>query len=241
MTPYRIIYAEDMSLEQVEELREQVDLALQDPDFSIITNFAVEWDERGADGRLLDLSNEYDLTNRQLFAGLGMTEGLMTGESVYSGDRIHLDVINTQFMLLRELLQEYVEKHLFKPMCRRMGFIEVDDAGNEKVIYPRLSFTRLPLRDDRDTFDTLFNLYQKGSLDIDIILEMLNIDPKRVHDKLKQDMGTVKDPNFNEVLRGAYSDVGRKIAENTDLAERVAKGMGLTYKEEEEGAGRFGM
>jgi hypothetical protein len=54
-------------------------------------------------------------------------------------------------------------------------------------------------------------------------------------------MGTVKDPNFNEVLRGAYSDVGRKIAENTDLAEKVAENMGLKYTEEEEGAGRFGM
>jgi hypothetical protein len=52
MTPYRLVYAEDMDEEQVEELREQVDLALQDPDYSIVTNFQVHWEEMGADQRL---------------------------------------------------------------------------------------------------------------------------------------------------------------------------------------------
>ena len=65
-----------MNAEQTEELRDQVDLALQDPDYSVITNFQVNWEERGggADSRLLDLSSEYDLTDRQLYAGLGVTE-----------------------------------------------------------------------------------------------------------------------------------------------------------------------
>ena len=46
---------------------------------------------------ILDLSAEYDLTDRQLYAGLGVTEGLLSGESAYSGDRINLEVINTRF------------------------------------------------------------------------------------------------------------------------------------------------
>jgi len=240
MTPYRIVYAEDMSAEQTEDLRDQVDLALQDPDFSIVTNFPVEWDERGADGRLLDLSSEYDLTDRQLYAGLGVTEGLLTGESTYSGDRISLDVINTRFMLLRELLQDMVEKYFFKPMCRRMGFIEVDDDGRERVIYPRLSFTRLPLRDNQDTFDILFNLYQKGSLDIDVILEMLNIDPIRTREKLKRDAITLSDATFNEILRSAYSQAGSDLAQYSDLVKKAAEELDLKYeKPEEEGGGRW--
>lgn len=240
MTPIRVIWFEDGSAQDVEAVREQVDIALQDPDFSIITNFQLNWEEMGADQRLLDLSSEYDLTDRQLYAGLGVTEGLLSGESSYSGDRINLEVINTRYMLLREMLQDVVENYFFKPMCARMGFVEEDEFGDDVVVYPTLSFTRLALRDNNDTFDALYNLYQKGSLDIDVILELLNIDPVMTREKLERDLFTVNDANFNEAMRGIYSDVGRKIAENSNAAERVAEYLGLTYKEPQEEGGRFG-
>ena len=239
MTPYRIIWADNMDEAQVDELREQVDLALMDPDYSIITNFQVNWEEMGADQRLLDLSSEYDLTDRQLYAGLGVTESLLSGESSYSGDRIHLEVINTRYMLLRELLQDYVEEYLFKPMCARMGFIEEDEDGNDVVIFPRLSFTRLAIRDNSETFDALFNLYQKGSLDIDVILDLLNIDPITTREKLERDFMTVNDANFNEMWRSIYSRVGDALAENSDIAEKLAEYINVKYSKPAEEGSRF--
>lgn len=239
MTPIRIVWGENMDEADVENLREQIDVALQDPDYTIVANFEIRWEEMGSDQRLLDLSSEYDLTDRQLYAGLGVTEGLLSGEASYSGDRINLEVINTRYMLLRELLQEFVEDQLFRPMCARMGFIEVDEDGEEVVIVPRLSFTRLALRDNNDTFDALINLYQKGSLDVDVILELLNIDPVATREKLERDMFTVNDATFNEVMRGIYGDVGRKIAENSNAAEKISEYLGLNYEEQQEEGGRF--
>lgn len=240
MTPIRIVYAEDMDAADTEALREQVDLALQDPDFSIIANFQITWEEMGSDQRLLDLSGEMDLLARELYAGLGVTEGLLTGESSYSGDKISLEVINTRYMLLREILQDFTEEYLFKPMCKRMGFIEQDSDGNDQVIYPRLSFTRLALRDNADTFDALFNLYQKGSLDIDVILELLNIDPVTTREKLERDFFTPNDSTFNEVLRSMYGEVGRKLTEETDVVAKVAKNLSLKHTPpKEESPGRF--
>lgn len=239
MTPIRVVWFEDGDAADVDNVREQVDVALQDPDYSIVSNFQLNWEEMGSDQRLLDLSGEYDLTDRQLYAGLGVTEGLLSGESAYSGDRINLEVINTRYMLLREILQDFVEDHWFKPMCARMGFIEEDEDGEEEVITPKLSFTRLALRDNNDTFDAMMNLYQKGSLDVDVILELLNIDPVATREKLERDLFTVNDATFNEALRGIYSDVGRKIAENSDAADRISKYLGLKYSEPEEGGGRF--
>jgi hypothetical protein len=239
MTPFRLIYAEDMDAEQTEDLRAQVDLALQDPDYSIITNFQVNWEEMGADQRLPNWDWVYEQTNKQLYAGLGMTESLLSGESSYSGDRIHLEVINTRFMLLREALQDLVEDFMFKPMCARMGFVEEDEDGNLEVVFPRLSFTRLALRDNQETFDALFNLYQKGSLDVEVILDLLNIDPLTTKEKLEKDMLTPNDALFNEILRSAYSGVGNALPEQTDIIERAAKVMGLKYKPPAEGGDRF--
>ena len=239
MTPIRIVYGEGLNQGDIDSLREQVDNALQDPDYSIIANFEVRWEEMGADGRLLDLSGEYDMTDRQMYAGLGVTEGLLTGESAYSGDRISLDVINTRYMLLREQLQELVEEFMFRPMCARMGFVEIDADGEETVIVPSLSFTRLALKDNRDSFDALYNLYTKGSLDVDTILEMLNLDPVEIKRKIERDLLGVNDPNFNEVMRGIYGDVGRAIAENSDAPQKIAKTIGLKNSKPDEGGGRF--
>lgn len=240
MTPKRIVWAEGLSDIDVDMLREQVDLALVDPDYSIVANYEIRWEEMGARDRLLDLSVEYEQTERRLLTGLGVTESLMSGEALYSGDRLKLEVINQRYLHLREILQEYVEEQLFKPVARRMGFVEKDEWGQEVVLYPRLSFTRLPLRDSQDTFDALFNLYQKGSISIDLILELLNIDPEDTRVKIEKDMWTVNDATFNEVMRSVYSEVGRMLTEKTDVTEKVAKYLDLKMKpEKDEDEGRF--
>ena len=240
MTPKRIVWAEDISEADVEALREQVDLALVDPDYSIITNYQVNWEEMGSRDRLLDLSNEYEQTERRLRTGLGVTESLMSGETLYSGDRLKLEVINQRYLFLRELIQEFVEEYLFKPVARRKGFVEEDAWGDEVVLYPKLSFTRLPLRDSQDTYDALFNLYQKGSISIDLILEMFNVDPHDTKVKLERDMFTVNDATFNEVLRGIYSSIGGTIAEQSDVSDRVMDYLKLKKKEQpQEEQGRF--
>jgi hypothetical protein len=240
MTPIRLVYAADMDEGDTEALRDQIDLALQDPDYSIVTNFEVVWQEMNSNGRLLELTSEYDLVARQLYAGLGVTESLLSGESSYSGDRINLEVINTRYMLLRENVQSLVEDYFFKPMCRRMGFVEEDEEGNLEVVFPRLSFTRLALRDNQDTFDALFQLYQKGSLDIETILDLLNIDSEMVSERLKKDFATFNDAQFNEVLRSLYGRIGDSLAENSNAADQIAQRLGLDYKKPEE-PGRFGM
>jgi len=241
MTPKRIVWAEDISEVDVEDLREQVDLSLVDPDYSIVANYEVHWEEMGSKDRLLDLSSEYEITDKQLHAGLGVTESLLSGETLYSGDRLKLEVINTRYMFLREVLQEYVEEYLFKPVAKRKGFVEKNEWGEEVVLFPRLSFTRLPLRDSQDTYDALFNLYQKGSISIDLILEMFNIDPDDTRVKIEKDMFTVNDAVFNEVVRGIYGAVGQSIAENTDVADKITKYLNLKPKPQQaqEPEGRF--
>jgi len=239
MTPTRVVWAEGMDAGDIEALREQIDLSLMDPDHSIIANYQINWEEMPSNGRLLELSGEYDRIDRLLYAGLGVTESLLSGESSYSGDRINLEVINQRYMLLREILQEFVEENILKPMCARMGFVEEDEDGDEIVIYPSLSFTRMGLRDNETTFDHMFNLYQKGSLDIQTILEHLNIDWRVVQERLKKDVMTVNDPNFNELLRGLYSRLGDDIAENSNAAETAAAYLGMSYEKPDEGGGRF--
>jgi len=227
MTPIRIVWAEELSDTDVDDLREQVDLALMDPDFSIIANYEVHWEEMGSNGRLLELSTEYEHIENSLFAGLGVTREMLTGEGTYAGNRVTLEILNTQYLLFRELLQEYVENYLFKPVAKKKGFIEKDKYGRERLIYPKLSFTRLAIRDNDAFFDQAFQLYNKGSISIDIILDMLNIDPEATRKKIEADLFTVNDFAFNQLITNIYSAVAQPFVEQYDLSTKLADYMGL--------------
>jgi hypothetical protein len=173
---------------------------------------------------------------------MGVTREILTGEGTYTGSRISLEIMNTQYLLFREVIQDYVENYLFKPVARKKGFIEYDDYGNEVLLYPRLSFTRLAIRDNEQFFDAAFQLYQKGSISIDLLLDILNIDPESTRHKLEQDMFTVNDSIFNEVLRNLYTNVAAPLVEQTNIVQKLAEYMKLEMTEKaapEEGASRF--
>ncbi len=88
--------------------------------------------------------------------------------------------------------------------------------------------------------DSLMNLYNKGSIPVDLILDLLNIDPITAKEKLEQDMFTLNDPTYNEMMRGLYSSAADKLLEGTDIVERIADRMGVPYeKPKDEGGGRF--
>jgi intein/homing endonuclease len=227
MTPIRVVWAEDLSDVDVENLREQVDLALVDPDFSIIANYEVHWEEMGSNGRLLELSGEYEHIENSLFAGLGVTREILTGEGTYAGNKMTLEILNTQYLLFRELLQEYVEDYLFKPVAKKKGFIEKDKYGREKLIYPKLSFTRLAIKDNDTFFDQAMQLYNKGSISIDVILEMLNIDPISTRKKIEADLFTVNDFAFNQLMSNVYNAAGQALVEKYTVAQRLANYMNL--------------
>lgn len=238
MTPIQLVWTEDCSEDQLEMLKQQVDAALAEPSFTIVSNKQVNWEEIGSTDRLPDFQAHYERGDKLLYAGFGVTESLLTGEASYGGDRINLEVINSRFLLRQEILQEYVDNYLLKPMCARMGFVEEDDFGNEVVIFPRLSFTRLALRDNQESFDALYNLYVKGSLDSRTLYEFLNLDGDIIEERLKAEIGTVSDSTFNEVLRAAYSGAGQAIVDESDLKQKLAEALGVKYKKPAE-PGRF--
>lgn len=225
MTPKRIVWGDKISEFDVADLRDQVDQALVDPDFTIVTNFEVHWDEIGSRDRLLDLSSEYEITNKLLYIGLRITESMLTGESSYSGERIHLDVMNTMYMLYRDSIQEFVEKNLFAPVAEKKGFVELDEDGEEVLLYPKLQFTRLALRDNSELLDFMFSLYQKGSFPIEYIYELINVDPETAHDLITNALWTVKDANSNGVMTEFYRESGKKLAEETDAFDKLVKNL----------------
>lgn len=242
MTPKNLISAEGLTPGELDDLRAQVDLSYMDPDYSVVTNYPVQWDQIGADARLLDLDTEYERIENQVFAGLGTTRELLTGEGSFSGSKITIEILNTMFLLVRQTLQRYVERQLFLPVCEAHGWYEKGKHGIKKYYYPKLGFNRLTIRDNQEVFDSLFQLYQKGSLPVDIIYELFNLNTDDIHERIFEDLFTVKDSNFNRIIEDLCSEIGRALAERSDATEKVGKYLKLTVSagEDEGGYSGFG-
>ena len=238
MTPKTLIVAPEVSVAELDALRVHVDEAKADPDYTIVVNYDVTWNEIGSEGRILSLESEWNHTNAEIAIGLGFTPELLTGEGFYGGDRIRVEMLNTTYIHFRDLLSEMVENKIFKPIAMRKGFYEIDDFGNPRWIYPKLNFSRLALRDSGDVYDMLYNLYIKNSVPIDVIYEFLNLDPETCRRKLEEDLFTVKDAKMNQVLDALYGAVSEKLLATTDVVDRIAKGLTLKTKnlDEQEGA-----
>ena len=234
MTPKNLITAPGLMPTEVDELRTQVDLSYMDPEYSIITNYEVNWQQIGTTDRLLDLDREYERLENQVFAGLGVTRELLTGEGTFGGSKITVEILNTMFLMTRELIKSYIEKKLFIPICEAHGWYETGKNGIKKYLYPQVGFNRLTIRDNTEVFDSLFQLYQKGSLPVDIMYELFNLNVDEINAKLRNQLFTVKDATSNRLSEEVNAEVGRKLVDLTDIVPRVAKYLGLKMKSPEE-------
>lgn len=227
MTPKTLVIAPDIPPSEVMALRAHIDEAKSDPDYSVVLNYEARWDEIGSEGRLLSLDAEWQHTNSDLSIGLGLSPELLIGEGMYSGNRIQLEIMNVSYTQFRDVLTGIIEDQIFRPVAMKKGFYEMDKYGRPRWIYPKVSFSRMALRDSGDLYDMLFNLYSKGSLPVEIILEFLNIDPEDCKQKLENSLFTVNDSKFNELLSNIYNSIGQVIMEKSDLVKRVIKGLTL--------------
>src|SRR5271157_3335014 len=228
MTPKTMVIAPGIPTAEVMALRAHIDEAKADPDYSVVLNYEARWDEIGSDGRLLVLDGEYNHTNSDLAIGLGLSPEILIGEGMYSGNRIQLEIMNVSYLQFRDLLTTLLEDLVFKPFAMEKGFYEMDKYGRPRWIFPKVTFSRMALRDSGDLYDMLFNLYAKGSLPVDIIYEFLNLDPEDCERKLEDNLYTVKDSKFNEMLSNIYNSVGEWLMANTDLGKKLVKGLQLS-------------
>lgn len=233
MTPKSLVIAPGIPATEVIALRAHIDEAKSDPDYSVVLNYEARWDEIGSEGRLLALDGEWQHTNSDLAIGMGLSPEILIGEGMYSGNRIQMQIMETSYLQFRDLLTGIIEDQIYKPIAMERGFYEMDKYGRPRWIYPKVTFSRMALRDSGDLYDMLFNLYSKGSLPVDIIYEFLALDPEDCERKLEDALFTVKDSKFNEMLSNIYNSVGEWLMSNTDLGKRLTKGLTLEQTDQE--------
>ena len=241
MQPKRLVVAEGVDDMTLAKLQDMVDASTVDPDVSIITNYPVTWQEMGVGDRIQSFESEYSHILTNLTAGLAFFQEFITGQTTYGGSRTPQEIMNTMYLAFREDISFFIQECIFKPVAERKGFYDTDEFGQKVLIYPNISFSRLAIRDAGETYDMLMNLYLKGSVSISRIYEIMNIDEEEETQKLEEELFTIKDPKFTDLLTNIYQNVAQSLIERTNITEMLAKNLGLKYTEPAEDDGGGGM
>jgi hypothetical protein len=232
MQPKRVVTAEGVDEDTLLSLQDMVDASTVDPDTSIVTNYPISWQEIGIADRLQSFDSEYAHIYTNLSAGLAFFQEFITGQTTYSGSRVPQEIMNTMYLAYREDISDFVEEKIFRPVAERKGFYDFDAFGNKVLIYPKISFARLAIRDAGETFEMMLNLYLKGSLSISRIYEVMDIDEEEEIAKLKAELFTVRDPKMTDLIGQLYQQVADTLIKKTNLPEVLTENLGLIYQEE---------
>jgi CO dehydrogenase/acetyl-CoA synthase epsilon subunit len=224
----RVITAPDLGLDQLNALIAEVTKMIEDPNYAIVANYEMNWQEVNSflKEELNNLIAAGDNLKQLIATGMGIPESLLSGESQYTGDNIKVEILNTQYFAFKVKFQNLLEDKFMKPIALRKGFVGLDEWGSIKLFHPKLTFSLLNLR-SAEYFEMLMNLYQKGSLNIDIIYDLLNLDGDGIIHALKQDLWTLKNDKFNVIVEDLLHAAAEKMAQETDFAERILEGLGL--------------
>lgn len=243
LTPKHLIWAELASRADVNEIRNQVEDAMLNPDSAIITNYELHWELIGTSSGLMQLATERDWITEDLLVGLMISKNILLGEGKFAAGQTVLEVMNQRYAIFREVLEAYIEKNLFLPIARNMGFVEyqpgtIKKSPKEVFLYPKVRWNRLNLTDDTQHKQMLAQAVAEGKVDVGTWLEYFGLNVDTIAERLKRNEDTVLDPVYNELRRSIMNEVGRQLG--PAVAKVYAEAYGLELEDDSGGFGMFG-
>lgn len=166
-----------------------------DPNLTIVTHHAFEMDFVGASGKVLTLSNEFELINQEILDGMMINNALLNGEGpTFSAAAVGIEAMIQRLKTFREQVTDWLREAIYIPEARRQAaagneaFItKNDDTGEEEVIVPKIKWDNMHLRDQQQFRTFVMQLYEKGLLSAQTVLETFDFDPDQEIERKRYD------------------------------------------------------
>jgi very-short-patch-repair endonuclease len=200
------------SAHDLAQVQAQLAQTANDPNLTLVTHHAFELDWFGAAGKVLQLSNEFDLINDEVLDGLGINKALLNGEGpTYSNAAIGVEVMIDKLDTWRKELAEWIENKIYLPVARMKGFVEKNEWGEMEYVYPKIKWNIMHLRDQQQYRQFILQLHEKGLISSQRVLETFDIDYDEEVELLRYERAQGADggaPGAAGGLGGGFGDAG---------------------------------
>jgi hypothetical protein len=124
---------------------------------------------------------------------------LLNGEGPnYASAQVGLLALSQRLDTFRREVARWIEQCIFKPVAEWNGFIVEGDRGQDEIVYPKISFEDLQLRDNTGLLQNLVQANTNGVVSNTTLIEAFGFDPDQEIERLRYEQGAnfMNESNF---------------------------------------------
>ena len=169
-------------------VQQQLAATANDPNLTLVTHHAFDLSWAGAAGKVLQLTKEYDMVDKDIIKGLGVSEALLSGQGPsYGQAAIGIEATIKRLKTVQNLLAWWVTEKIYKAEAKIKGFYKEDKLGRKVLDYPQIRWDDLNLRDETQKNNMYLQLWDKGIVSTQFICEKLDIDYNNEVEKVRME------------------------------------------------------
>ena len=166
--------------EDIADMQAQMAAVANDPNLTIVTHHAFDYEWYGATGKIHNIQGELELIGKEILDGLMLNQALLNGEMQgYTSAQVGVEILIKRLDTWRNALAEWVEEHIFKPTAMMQGFIDEEAsklADKTVYLYPKIKWNDLQLRDKTNKLQMFMQLHDKGLISTETLLNEFDMD-----------------------------------------------------------------
>lgn len=198
--------------ELLEEVRQMITQATQQPPFSIVYGPYLKYEALGVTGKLLDIYNDLGYVENQILVGLGVNKAVVLGEGPsVQGKAISLNRLIREYSVVRDLFSNWFKRYILLPIAKANHL--VDDKGH--YIVPDLVWElSLQPEQDKETFDMFYKMWKDGLISTMTLFEKC---PKKVDYALEMS-------RLNEEVNSIFNKGDKRLGKPKDTGKSTGDG-----------------
>jgi very-short-patch-repair endonuclease len=187
------------SQEDIDNVQDELASIANDPNLTLVThhNFDLEW--YGATGKIHPLTGEFELIEQEILDGVMLNKALLNGEGpTYGNAQVGLLAMAQRLETFRREVAHWIEQNVFMPVAKWNGFVIEGERGQDELVYPKIKFDDLQLRDDTGKLQMLVTANQNGVISNVSLIEAFGLDSDQEIERLRFEQGAnfVNDQSF---------------------------------------------
>lgn len=164
----------------IANVQQQLAHVQNDPNLTLVTHHAFDYQFAGAQGSIVQLQAEYEMITKEIMDGLMLPQAVLNSEmGGYQGVQIGAEILITRLENWRKKLADFIEEKIYLPEAKMQGFIDEDESeevGEPIYIYPSIKWEDLNIRDDTQKKQQYLGLHDAGILSTQTLTEMFDLD-----------------------------------------------------------------
>jgi hypothetical protein len=179
--------------EDLMQVRDMLEQATYDPDFTIIAHTGFDLKYVGVTGQVLPLDGEFDRIEDRILTGLYISKAFTHGEGpTYSNASVALEVLQQRYVSFRNIIERWLERKVFAPICRVQDFARYKN-GIKELIIPKVDWQKINLKNNREYQSALDGLARENIVSKQALFESLDLDYKQEISRIKDEIEDQKE------------------------------------------------